>query len=110
MDAIRVMVVDDQADVRFLVGVLLGDHDDMRVVAEAATAGEALEGFAAAAPDAVIVDARMPIMDGYELAGRLLGERPELPIVLLTSIVDDHIREQAAAVGVHTVVSKADFD
>ena len=109
-EPIRVMVVDDQADVRFLVGVILGDHDDIRVVGEAATAGEALDGFDAAAPDVMIVDARMPVVDGYELTRRLLERRPGLPVALLTTIVDEQIEAEAAAAGVAAVASKADFD
>jgi two-component system response regulator DevR len=109
-DSIRVMVVDDASDVRFLVGVILGDHADLAVVAEAATAEEALAAFDASAPDVAIVDARMPKMDGYELAGLLLERRPGLPIALLTSVVDDIIEAKAMAAGVAAVASKADFD
>jgi DNA-binding NarL/FixJ family response regulator len=109
-EPIRVMVVDDQEDVRFLVGVILGDHADLRIVAEAATAEAALAGFDAAAPDVAIVDARMPIVDGFELARRMLERRPELPIALLTSMVDEVVEAQAREAGVRAVASKADFD
>ena len=107
---IRVMVVDDQSDVRFLVGVILGEHDDMQIVAEAPGADEALAALDAAAPDVAVVDARMPRIDGYELTARLLERRPQLLIALLTSIVDEVIEEQARAAGAHACASKADFD
>jgi DNA-binding NarL/FixJ family response regulator len=109
-DSIRVMVVDDASDVRFLVRVILGDHEDLEIVAEAATAQEALDAFDDAAPDVAIVDARMPMVDGYELSRELLIRRPGFPIALLTSVVDDIIEAEAAAAGVAAVASKADFD
>ena len=109
-DPIRVMVVDDQSDTRFLIGVILGDHPDLPVVAEAATAAEALERFDEAAPDVTVVDARMPVTDGFELARELLARRPDLPIVLLTSLVDEVVEEQARDAGIRAVASKGDFD
>ena len=108
-EPIRVMLVDDQEDIRFIVGVILGDHDDISLVAGVATAREALDCFDAMAPDVAIVDVRMPIVDGFELTGMLLERRPELPVALLTSLVDDGIRRQAQAVGARTVADKADF-
>jgi DNA-binding NarL/FixJ family response regulator len=109
-DPIRVMVVDDQEDVRFLIGVILGDHGDMVIVADAPTAAEALERFDDAAPDVVIVDARMPVVDGFELAREMLVRRPSLPVALLTTVVDERIEEQAEASGVRAVLSKGEFD
>jgi DNA-binding NarL/FixJ family response regulator len=107
---IRIMAVDDQSDVRFLIDVILSDHADLALVAAAAGAEEALEQLDEAAPDVAVVDARMPRIDGYELTGRLLERRPDLRIVLLTSIVDEVIEEQARGAGAHAVASKADFD
>ena len=107
---IRVLVVDDQADVRFLVRIILDDHADLEVVGEADGADAALDGLDAARPDVAIVDARMPRIDGYELTGRLLELRPDLRIALLTSIVDEFIEERARDAGAHACVSKADFD
>jgi two-component system, NarL family, response regulator DevR len=109
-DPIRVMVVDDHEDVRFIVGVILGDHSDMALVVEAASATDALAAFDGAAPDVALVDARMPITDGYELSRKLLERRPDLPIAILTAHVDDDVRAAAAAAGVHVVASKADFE
>ena len=109
-DPVRVMVIDDQSDVRFLVGLIVGDHDDLELVAEADGAESALAAIAEAAPDVTLLDARMPIVDGFELAPQLIARFPAMRIVLLTSIVDDVIREQARAAGAHACASKADFD
>jgi DNA-binding NarL/FixJ family response regulator len=109
-DPIRVLVVDDQSDARFLIGVILGDHDDMQIVAEAGSAAEALEQFDAAAPDVAIVDLRMPAVDGLELSRLLLERRPDLPIAILTSIVDEYIERQALEAGARVCASKEEFD
>ena len=107
---VRVMVIDDQADVRFLVGLVLGDHPDIDLVAEADGAEAALAQLAGAAPDVALLDARMPMMDGFELAPRLLERAPALRIALLTSLVDEVIEERAREAGAHVCASKADFD
>jgi DNA-binding NarL/FixJ family response regulator len=109
-DPVRVMVIDDQADVRFLVGLVLGDHPDIDLVAEADGAEEALARVAGAAPDVALLDARMPLMDGFELAPRLLEQVPAMRIAVLTSLVDDVIEQRAREAGAHACASKADFD
>ena len=109
-DPVRVMVIDDQADVRFLVGLLVGDHADLELVAEADGAETALATVVGAAPDVALLDARMPIMDGFELAPQLISRLPTLRIALLTSLVDDVIQQKARAAGAHACASKADFD
>jgi CheY-like chemotaxis protein len=107
---VRVMVIDDQADIRFLVGLILGDHPDIALVAEAEGAEEALAKLDESAPDVALLDARMPMMDGFELAPRLLARDPELRIALLTSLVDEVIEQRAREAGAHACASKADFD
>ena len=108
-DLVRVMVVDDQADARFLVRVLLEEHDDLEVVAEADGAPAALRGLEFA-PDVALVDARMPLVDGFELAPQLRERAPHLQVALLTTIVDDRVRELAAAAGITRCVAKGDYD
>jgi len=73
-------------------------------------AREALDQVDDARPDVAIVDIRMPIVDGFELSRRLLERRPDLPIALLTSMVDEVIEEKAEAAGARLVADKADFD
>jgi DNA-binding NarL/FixJ family response regulator len=110
MEPIRVMVVDDAADARFLIGLVLGDAADIHVVAEADGAQSALAALPGAAPDVVLVDARMPAVDGFELTGQLLARAPELRVALLTSMVDAVIESQARAAGAHACLSKGDMD
>jgi DNA-binding NarL/FixJ family response regulator len=109
-DRVRVMVVDDQSDVRYLIGLILGEHPDIEIVAEADGAAAALALLDDAAPDVAVLDARMPITDGFELVPQLVERLPDLRIALLTSIVDEVVEEQARAAGAHACASKADFD
>jgi DNA-binding NarL/FixJ family response regulator len=110
MEAIRVMVVDDAADARFLITLMLGDADGIEVVAEADGAEAALDALDGAAPDVALVDARMPAVDGYQLTGMLLERRPEIRVALLTSVVDSVIEEQARQAGAAACWSKADLE
>jgi two-component system, NarL family, response regulator YdfI len=108
---VRVLVVDDHADVRFLVRAILGDAGDgVEFAGEAAGAGEALEALEAVEPDVVVLDARMPGVDGFETAAMLLERRPGLPILLCSAIVDDEIRSRARAAGIAECVSKDHFE
>src|SRR3954466_11416991 len=98
-DPVRVMVVDDPADMRFLVAILLREHADIEVVAEADGAQTALARLADAAPDVALLDARMPVTDGFELTRRLLAEAPGLRVAMLTGLVDERVEQAAEAAG-----------
>lgn len=108
---IKVMVVDDQADVRFLVRMLLEDAGgDFVVVGEADGVDSLLERIDEADPAIVLMDARMPRVDGFQAAPLVHERRPDQVIVLLTGLDDDAVRERAKAAGIAEVVSKDDFD
>lgn len=95
MSEIRVFLVDDQELVRAGFAMLIGSQPDMVVVGQAGNGGEALEQLAVTGADVVIMDVRMPRMDGVE-ATRRLTERaasdPESPrvIVLTTFDLDEY--------------------
>jgi CheY-like chemotaxis protein len=109
MDPMRVMVVDDAADARFLISLILGEHDDIEVVAEADGAPAALELLEGARPDVALVDARMPVIDGFELARALLERAPGLRVAMLTSMVDSVVEARAREVGAAACFSKGDL-
>ena len=58
----------------------------------------------------VVLDARMPAVDGFEAAAMLLERRPGLPILLCSAIVDEEIRERAGAAGITACLSKDHFE
>jgi DNA-binding NarL/FixJ family response regulator len=82
-----VLVVDDQALVRAGFVALLGSDPDLEVVGEAGDGVEALEVAATTGPDVVVMDIRMPEMDGIE-ATRRLSERAHPPAVLVLTTFD----------------------
>ncbi|MDY6055033.1 response regulator transcription factor [Micrococcus sp.] len=88
---IRVALVDDQALIRSGLAMLVGSQPDLTVVAEAATGREAAGSVAVAGADVVLMDVRMPEMDGIE-ATRALLARPNAPkvVVLTTFDLDEY--------------------
>ena len=80
---IHVLVVDDEPLVRSGVRMILEGEDDIEVVGEAPDGNEALEQARALAPDVVILDIRMPGLDGIETTRRLL-QRANAPLFDLT--------------------------
>jgi CheY-like chemotaxis protein len=111
MAPVRTLIVDDHSDVRFLIRAIVADAGlDVEVVGEADGAESALEQLEALAPDVVVLDARMPRLDGFETAPMLLARRPGLPIVLCSAWVDDVVRRRAAEAGIRDVLSKDQFD
>ncbi|MEU7005072.1 response regulator transcription factor [Nonomuraea sp. NPDC046570] len=86
---IRVLVADDQALVRAGVRMLLQAAGDMEVVAEAEDGAEAVRQAAAHTPDVILMDLRMPRVDGLEAIRRVLAARPAARIVVLTTFADD---------------------
>ncbi|WP_275425725.1 response regulator [Nocardioides solisilvae] len=89
--AIRVFLVDDQEMVRAGFRMLVDSQPDMTVVGDAGDGGAALQQLAVTAADVVLMDVRMPRMDGVEATRRLV-ERPDPPrvIVLTTFDLDEY--------------------
>ena len=108
---VRTLIVDDHADVRFLIRTIMQDAGPpLEVVGEADGAESALAQLDELTPDVVVMDARMPRIDGFEAAPMLRARRPGLPILLCTALVDDEVRRRAAEAGIGAVLSKDRFD
>ena len=87
---IRLLVADDQAMIRAGLRMILDNEPDLVVVAEAANGFEAVEAAAAARPDVVLMDVRMPRLDGIEATRRIVATGPAAPgVVVLTTFDDD---------------------
>lgn len=96
---IRVVLVDDQALFRAGIRMLISSQPDLEVVGEASTGAEALDVVATASPDVVLMDIRMPVMDGLTATAELL-DRPDPPrIVMLTTFDLDEAAARAITRG-----------
>jgi len=86
---VRLLLVDDQALFREALTTLLGVRDEVLVVGEAGDGAEALRRTAELAPDVVLMDLRMPVLDGVAATRRLQLEHPEVRVIALTTFDDD---------------------
>lgn len=96
---IRVMLVDDHKMVRNGLRTFLLIHDDLELVAEAADGQEALALFERADPDVVLMDLKMPRMDGVAATRALMARDPGLCIIALTSFKDEDLVTEALRAG-----------
>jgi DNA-binding NarL/FixJ family response regulator len=91
---IRVLVADDQALVRAGFGVLIDSADDLTVVGLAADGAEAVELTRRTRPDVVLMDIRMPVLDGLQATGQILGESDAgtVRVLMLTTFdLDEYV-------------------
>jgi DNA-binding NarL/FixJ family response regulator len=89
---VGVLIADDDPLVRAGLAMMLGGAADIRVVAEAGDGAEALSLTARHAPDVVLMDIRMPVMDGLAATQALRARRPAPEVIVLTTFdADDHV-------------------
>lgn len=103
---LRVVVADDQRVVREGLTLMLGLIDGIEPVGAAADGEEALALVAAERPDVVLMDLRMPRLDGIEATRRLSQSHPEVGVVALTTYADDETVVQALQAGARGYLTK----
>ena len=91
-DTCRVVVADDQAIVRAGFRMLIDAEPDLVVVGEAANGAEAVEVAASTSPDVVLMDIRMPVLDGIEATRRITTAGPVPRVLILTTFdLDEYV-------------------
>ncbi|WP_405801330.1 response regulator [Streptomyces sp. NBC_01506] len=86
---VRVVLADDQPLIRSGLRVLIADHPDLDVVGEAGTGAQAVQLVRELRPDVVVMDIRMPGMDGIEATGLITAGAGSARVVVLTTFDDD---------------------
>ncbi|GAB4580543.1 MAG: response regulator transcription factor [Anaerolineales bacterium] len=87
--SITLLLVDDQRLMRDGLRTILELEDDFHVVGEAENGQEALTAYEKLTPDVVLMDIRMPVMDGVEAMRQMRGRWPEAKVIILTTFDDD---------------------
>lgn len=103
---IRVLLVDDQQLVRAGLRMLCATTDDLEVVGEADNGHRAVQLAQQLAPDVVLMDLRMPGVDGITATARILPTRPAIRILVLTTFDDDDHLYPALSAGAHGFLAK----
>ena len=106
--SIQVLVADDQSMVRAGFRMLLGGEDDIDVVAEAENGIEAVSKAARFHPTVVLMDIRMPELDGLEATRRILAADPDARVLILTTFDLDEYVYEALSAGASGFVLKDD--
>ena len=103
---IRVLIADDQPVVRDGLAMLLGLIDDVEVVATAADGVEAVDRACSERPDIVLMDLRMPRLEGAEATRQILDSLPETRVLVLTTYADDDFLFPALQAGARGYLTK----
>ena len=106
MEEIRILIVDDHPVVREGIGSMLKKEADFKVVGEACNGLEAIEKARELSPAVVLMDLRMPEMDGVEAISRIKAEKPEIKFIILTTYSDDEYIFKGIAAGARAYLLK----
>jgi NarL family two-component system response regulator YdfI len=96
---VRVVIVDDHLMVRRGLRVLLGEMEDVELIGDAADGAAALDLLEEIQPDVVLMDIRMPGMDGIETMRRILRAWPQIAVLILTTYNEDDLMIQGLRAG-----------
>lgn len=102
---VRVLVVDDTDHVRSMLVEMLR-YDGFDVVGEAADGRAAVEAAVQTAPDVIVMDLRMPRLDGIDATRAIRAQRPDQLVVLYTAYLDAEIEARARDAGVTVCLEK----
>ena len=104
---VRVMLVEDTDHVRTMLVSML-ELDGFEVVGQAPNGEDAVGAVDELDPDVVVVDYKMPDLDGLDTARRIREHRPEQLVVLYTAFLDDELEAQAQEAGIAVCLGKVE--
>ena len=99
MRRVRVVLVEDNEVFREAFELMLGMREEVEVVASTGDGGSALTAVLEHRPDVVLIDYRMPGLDGVETTTQLRAQLPSVAVVALTASADDVQRQELLAAG-----------
>lgn len=107
----NVVIVDDSPIVRARLITMLDDLQNIQIVGQAKSGEEALEIVSRLTPDAIILDIRMPGLNGVEVLERLKQSHPNMRIIMITNFPYQQYRERCLAAGAdHFFDKSSEFD
>ena len=104
---IRLVLVDDQALFREGLRILLSQHSQLEIIAEAANGEEAIAAAKLHVPDIMLMDLRMPRLNGVEATRQITQAMPEVRVIVLTTFEDDDEVFEAMSAGAVGYLLKA---
>ncbi len=103
---IRVLLVDDNDILRSGLVIFLDTIDDMELVGQGTTGQEAVDLCGQVHPDVVLMDLKMPVMDGVMATEIIAQKYPSIRVIALTSFDDERLMQSAKQAGVHNYLLK----
>jgi DNA-binding NarL/FixJ family response regulator len=110
MRIFRILIVDDQPMILKRVRSILEQHPDFEICGEAYDGAQAIEEAQRLAPDVVILNVSMPVMNGFAAARLIKAKLPSTAIVILSSEADKHFVAEAKKIGASAYVTKTKAD
>jgi DNA-binding NarL/FixJ family response regulator len=104
----HILLLDHNPNIRLVLKALIESHAGWHVYGEASDGQEGVDKAIMLKPDLVIVDFSMPILNGLQVASKILEARPSLPIILCTIHFFPEMIAEAKKVGIREVVNKSD--
>jgi DNA-binding NarL/FixJ family response regulator len=108
-DTVRVLIVDDQEPFRSAAKMVVELTDGFEVAGEAGSGEDGLRLVSELAPDLILMDIKMPGMDGLEATRRIVTDDPSARVVVLSTYEAAEFQERAIEVGAIAFISKSDF-
>jgi two-component system, NarL family, invasion response regulator UvrY len=105
---VRILVVDDNPAVRHYLRSILEQQEAWQVCGEARTGEEAIERVQINRPDLILLDFRMPDLNGLDVAREIARTRPGVPILMVTVHMNSQLAAAARAVGIRGACAKSD--